>query len=104
MPIDDEVFSAVANSHRRQLLDLLLVEPQSVSSLATQFDMARPSVSEHLKVLRQAGLVSEQKKGRERIYSLDASRLQLVSDWLSPYERFWRGTLKDLHEYLNRNP
>lgn len=104
MPTDDEVFSAVANGHRRQLLDLLLHEPQSVSSLAAHFEMARPSVSEHLRVLRQAGLVTEEKRGRERIYSLDASQLHPVSEWLSPYEKFWRGTLKDLHNYLDRNP
>lgn len=104
MPTDDEVFSAVANGHRRQLLDLLLREPQSVSSLASHFDMARPSVSEHLKVLRHAGLVTEEKRGRERIYSLDAPRLQPVSEWLTPYEKFWRSTLKDLHKHLDSNP
>ncbi|HIW91264.1 MAG TPA: metalloregulator ArsR/SmtB family transcription factor [Candidatus Corynebacterium avicola] len=100
MPSTDEVFAAVANGHRRRLLDLLLREPQSVSSLAAHFDMARPSVSEHLRVLRNAGLVTEEKRGRERIYSLDAQKLEPLSEWLSPYEKFWRNTLKDLHNYL----
>ena len=104
MPTADDVFTAVANRHRRRLLDLLLVEPQSVSALAAQFDMRRPSVSEHLKVLKDAGLVSEERHGRERIYRVDAQRLRPVADWLSPYEIFWRETLKDLRDHLDNNP
>ncbi len=104
MPTVDDVFTAVANGHRRRLLDLLLDEPQSVSALAAHFDMRRPSVSEHLKVLKDAGLVSEERRGRERIYRVDAQRLRPVADWLSPYEVFWRETLKDLRDHLDRNP
>lgn len=102
MPTTNEVFVAVANNHQRQLLDLLH-EPQSVNSLAAHFDMARPSVSEHLSILRKAGLVTEEKRGRERIYSLNARQLEPVSDWLSPYEKFWRGTQKDLRNHLEKN-
>ncbi|MDP3890826.1 helix-turn-helix transcriptional regulator [Nocardioides sp.] len=75
----DDVFTAVANRHRRRLLDLLLDEPQSVSALAARFDMRRPGVSEHLKVLKDAGLVSEARHGRERIYRVDAERLRAVA-------------------------
>lgn len=104
MPTVDDVFTAVANRHRRRLLDLLLDEPQSVSALASRFDMRRPSVSEHLKVLKDAGLVTEERHGRERIYRVDAQRLRPVAEWLSPYELFWRDTLKDLRDHLDRNP
>lgn len=100
----DDVFTAVANRHRRRLLDLLLEEPQSVNALAARFDMRRPSVSEHLKFLKEAGLVSEERRGRERIYRVDPKRLQLVAEWLSPYEAFWRDALKDLRDHLDRNP
>ena len=104
MPTVDDVFAAVANGHRRRLLDLLLAEPQSVNALATHFQMRRPSVSEHLKVLKDAGLVSEERHGRERIYRVDAQELRPVAEWLSPYEVFWRETLKDLRNHLDRNP
>mgnify|MGYP002623530301 CR=1 FL=1 len=100
----DDVFAALANRHRRRLLDLLLDEPQSVNALAARFDMRRPSVSEHLKVLKDAGLVSEERRGRERIYRVDPERLRPVADWLSPYEAYWRGTLRSLRDHLDRNP
>lgn len=104
MPTADDVFTAVANRHRRRLLDLLLDAPQSVNTLAARFDMRRPSVSEHLKVLREAGLVTEQRRGRERIYHVDPERLRPLADWLRPYEAFWRDTLRDLRNHLDENP
>ncbi|KIP52864.1 ArsR/SmtB family transcription factor [Leucobacter komagatae] len=104
MPSPDDVFAAVANQHRRRMLDLLMVEPRSVSALASNFDMRRPSVSEHLKVLKDAGLVNEDRQGRERIYSVDPRTLRPVADWLSPYESFWRESLKDLSKHLDENP
>lgn len=63
--------------------------------------MRRPSLSEHLRVLREAGLVREERQGRNRVYSLEAEPLRVVSDWLSPYERYWRGKLGDLRDLLD---
>ncbi|MFD1829184.1 ArsR/SmtB family transcription factor [Streptomyces desertarenae] len=95
---EDRLFSALANPTRREVLRLLRVEgPQSVQRLADHFDMRRPSLSEHLKVLREAGLVSERRKGRERHYRLEAGPLSEVRDWLGPYERFWPEAVEDLH-------
>ncbi|WP_087015337.1 helix-turn-helix transcriptional regulator [Leucobacter sp. 7(1)] len=104
MPNPNDVFSAVGNPHRRRILDLLLTQPLSVGSLASSFEMSRPSVSEHLKVLKDAGLVSEERQGRERIYRVDPRTLRPVADWLSPYESFWRESLKDLREHLDTDP
>ncbi|MFE1857462.1 ArsR/SmtB family transcription factor [Streptomyces anandii] len=101
----DRVFAALANGARREVLRLLREEgPQPVQALADHFAMRRPSLSEHLKVLREAGLVSEQRSGRQRIYRLEASPLAEVQDWLHPYERFWRGRMKDLGALLDRMP
>ena len=101
----DRVFAALANATRRAVLRLLRDGgPQPVQALAAHFDMARPSLSEHLKVLRDAGLVSEQRSGRQRIYRLEAAPLAEVQDWLHPYERFWRDRLKGLGELLDRMP
>lgn len=97
----DELFAALANPARRELLRLLLDGPSTVNALAARFDMARPSVSEHLKVLRDAGLVAETKVGRERHYRLEAGPLMELAEWLHPYERFWRRKLADLRTLLD---
>ncbi|MCL7490802.1 MULTISPECIES: helix-turn-helix transcriptional regulator [Streptomyces] len=102
---EDRVFAALANGTRREVLRLLRERgPQPVQSLADHFDMRRPSLSEHLRVLREAGLVSEERVGRQRIYRLEAAPLAEVQDWLHPYERFWRDRLKGLGELLDRMP
>jgi DNA-binding transcriptional ArsR family regulator len=99
---DSPVFAAVASPARRQLLGLLLEHgPLPVQDLAAHFAMRRPSVSEHLRVLKDAGLVSERRTGRQRYYHLEPQPLQEVSQWLSPYERFWRQKLSGLRELLD---
>ncbi|MEV6873090.1 metalloregulator ArsR/SmtB family transcription factor [Amycolatopsis sp. NPDC051128] len=90
----DAVFPALANPARRRLLHLLLQGPQSVNSLAEHFDMARPSVSEHLKVLLVSGLVTTRKVGRERLYSLDQAPMRELSEWLHPYEAYWKERMR----------
>ncbi|MEV4071704.1 ArsR/SmtB family transcription factor [Nonomuraea fuscirosea] len=98
----DHVFTALASPARRELLRLLLDEgAQPAGRLAERFDMSRPSVSEHLKVLKDAGLVTESRRGRERHYRLEAGPLMEIRDWLSPYERFWRERLAGLVTLLD---
>ena len=101
MPVNDDVFAALANPARREVLRLLLDGPMAAGNLAERFTMARPSLSEHLRVLREAGLVSERRQGRNRVYTLDAAPLEEVSTWLSPYERFWRTKLANLRDLLD---
>ena len=96
----DDVFAALASPARREVLRLLLDGPRTVNDLASHFDMRRPSVSEHLRVLRSAGLVSERRAGRERRYQLDPRPLMEVRDWLDPYEQFWRDRLDALRDVL----
>jgi DNA-binding transcriptional ArsR family regulator len=84
----DDLFAALSSPARRELLRLLLDGTRTVNELASHFDTHRPSVSEHLKVLRDAGLVSERKVGRERHYRLEPEPLMELREWLSPYERF----------------
>lgn len=96
----DEVFAALASSPRREVLRLLLDGPRTVSDIASHFDMRRPSVSEHLRVLRTAALVSERKVGRERYYQLEPQPLIELREWLHPYERFWRERLTALRDVL----
>lgn len=101
-PAEDEIFAALASPVRREVLRLLREQgPQPVQDLASGFAMARPSFSEHLRVLREAGLVSERRDGRRRLYRLEAVPLARVRDWLDPYERFWRGRLTGLRDLLD---
>jgi DNA-binding transcriptional ArsR family regulator len=99
----DNVFAALASPARRELLNLLLGGPSTVNQLAAHFDMRRPSVSEHLKVLKDAGLVSERKAGRQRHYQLEPRPLMDLSEWLHPYERFWRDRMKALRQVLDED-
>jgi DNA-binding transcriptional ArsR family regulator len=99
----DQLFSALASPVRREVL-LMLRDggAQPVAQLAGRFDMARPSFSEHLRVLREAGLVDERKVGRQRLYRLEAVPLREVEAWLHPFERFWREKFSDLSDVLDR--
>ncbi|MGZ4660967.1 MAG: ArsR/SmtB family transcription factor [Arthrobacter sp.] len=97
----DLLFSALANPTRRDILFLLLRGSRTAGEIAEQFDMARPSVSEHMKVLLDRRLVSEQRDGRAIRYTLTPEPLADVASWLSPFEMFWRGRLKDLNTTLD---
>lgn len=99
-----DVFAAVANSTRRSILEAVRDEPRSVTELTELFDLSRPAVSEHLRVLRRAHLVREEPRGQRRIYHLDPAPLAELSDWLHPFERYWRGRLSNLSETLDDLP
>lgn len=98
-----DVFAAIADPTRRRLLELVTRGDQPVNSLAAAFPMSRPAVSQHLRVLREAGLVTERKIGRERYYRLRPEPLREVSDWMSHYEQFWRERLDRLGVELEGN-
>jgi DNA-binding transcriptional ArsR family regulator len=95
-----DVFDAIASPVRRALLDVLAGGARSVHDLAAPFEMSRPAVSQHLRVLREAGLVAEERVGRERHYRLDARPLRAVADWTGHYERFWLRHARLLRELL----
>jgi DNA-binding transcriptional ArsR family regulator len=94
----DCVFVALANPVRRQLLEILIRQQLSAGELSERFDLSRPAVAEHLKVLRDAGLVAGEVQGRRRIYRLTAEPLAELDRWLHPFEKFWRGRLAALAE------
>ncbi len=100
-----DVFSALANPVRRRILILLREGPQAVNELAGEFELGRPAVSEHLQVLRRAGLVREEHRGQRRYYHLEAGPLAEVEDWLHPFERYWRRHMRSLRHVLDEeNP
>jgi DNA-binding transcriptional ArsR family regulator len=97
---EPDVFAAISHPVRRRMLDLLIETARPVNALAGHFQVSRPAVSQHLRVLLDAGLVTEQRHGRERRYRLVPARLGPVRDWIAHYERFWD---EHLTKYLPRN-
>lgn len=95
-----DVFGAISHPARRRMLDLLLEADHSVNAIAGHFEMSRPAVSQHLRVLLDSGLVTEQRHGRERRYHLVPERLGPVREWLAHYERFWDDRLERLQKHL----
>lgn len=100
-PIDTSPFRAVADGTRRRILDLLGDEERSVNELLEQFEISQPALSQHLRVLRDAGLVTVRRDGRRRIYALDPRPLRQVHDWVAHYERFWDDELQALGRFLD---
>lgn len=98
---EPDVFGAISHPARRRMLDLLAQADHSVGALAAHFDMSRPAVSQHLRVLLDAGLVTEQRHGRERHYHLVPDRLGPVREWVAQYERFWDERLGRLQKLLS---
>ncbi|MGH7001872.1 MAG: ArsR/SmtB family transcription factor [Stellaceae bacterium] len=97
----EEIFYAIADPQRRRLLDLLAGGEFAAQALARRFDISFAAVSQHLKVLLEAGLVSRRAEGRRRIYRLAPDKLRVVDDWTGGYRKFWRSRLKRLGEYLD---
>jgi DNA-binding transcriptional ArsR family regulator len=95
-----DAFTAIAHPTRRQLLDLLVAGEQSVSQLADHFPVTRPAISQHLKVLLDAGLASERREGRERLYRLEPEPLKDLDEWLERYRQLWHARLDRLDDYL----
>lgn len=99
MPATD-VFGAIANPVRREILDLLREGPRPAGEIAGRFDQNRPAVSEHLQVLRSVGLVESEVVGRQRIYQLTPQSLSQIERWLQPFEGYWRRRLRALEQTL----
>lgn len=95
-----DVFRAIADPTRRAILDRLRAGPAPVNTLAEDFSQSRPAISKHLRVLREAALVSEQRSGRERFYQLEPQRLQPIASWIEGYRGFWLTSLNNLKRFL----
>jgi DNA-binding transcriptional ArsR family regulator len=97
---DSDIFRAIADPTRRAILDRLRAGPAPVNELAAAFEQSRPAISKHLRVLREARLVSEHRNGRERVYQLRPAPLQTVVGWVEGYRSFWQQNLTQLKRYL----
>jgi DNA-binding transcriptional ArsR family regulator len=95
-----DVFNAVADVHRREILDVLIAGEKPVGAIVDDLSMSQPQVSKHLRVLSEVGLVSCRAEGRRRLYQLEPERLRPVQDWVARYEQAINDRLDRLDDYL----
>jgi len=102
--LETQVFRALADPSRRQILDRLVAGDASVNELASGFSTSRPAISRHLRVLREATLVVERREGRRRIYSVNPQPMSHADAWLGKYRVFWAARLQALKAMLEAQP
>jgi DNA-binding transcriptional ArsR family regulator len=95
-----DVFNAVAEARRREILDALMAGEKAVGAIVNDLSMSQPQVSKHLRVLSEVGLVSCRAEGRRRLYSLEPERLRPMHEWLAKYEQAWNERLDRMDDYL----
>ena len=95
-----DVFNAIAEPQRREILVLLRAGERPVTEVARELGIAQPGASKHLRVLREVGLARDRKAGKQRRYGLDARGLRLVHEWTGGFERFWNESFDRLDAYV----
>src|SRR5919109_4106132 len=88
-----DVFNAIGETHRREILDTLIAGEKAVGAIVTDLSMSQPQVSKHLRVLSEVGLVRSRAEGRRRLYSLEPAHLRPMHEWLAKYEQAWNERL-----------
>jgi DNA-binding transcriptional ArsR family regulator len=97
---DSGVYHAIADPTRRAILDRLQTGALAVNEIASRFEVSRPAISRHLRVLHQAHLVLEAREGRNRVYRLNPEPLRELDRWLDQYRRFWAVNLLNLKRHI----
>ena len=103
-PANEDLFRAIADPNRRQILDRLKEGECDVSGLVGVLGLSQPAVSQHLRILLGVGLVHARKEGRRRIYRADPAPLLAIYEWVSQYEQFWLSRLSALESFLKEDP
>ena len=98
-----DVFQAIADPTRREILNLLARESLNLNSVAEKFHSSRPAISKHIKILLECGLITIKQQGRERYCNAQLHKLKEVVDWTGQYSQFWDKKLSNLQTYLAKN-
>lgn len=96
-----DVFQAIADPTRRDILHLLASQSLNLNAVADKFPISRPAISKHIKILTECGLIEIKQQGRERFCEAKLSNLNEVSQWVEQYRKFWTDKLDSLELYLN---
>lgn len=95
-----DVFQAIADPTRREIINLLASRSYNLNSVVSKFDVSRPAIAKHLRILTECGLVETREEGREKFFEAKLKGLQEVSDWTDRYKAFWTSKLDALGEFL----
>lgn len=95
-----DVFQAIADSTRREIIQLLAHQQLNLNAVAANFDISRPAISKHIKILTECGLLIIQQQGRERYCQANLGKLKEVQDWIAQYSVFWDNKLQALNNFL----
>jgi len=96
-----DVFQAIADPTRREIIGLLAHKSLTLNGVAENFEISRPAISKHIKILTECGLVIIKQQGRERFCAVDFNRLKEVAEWVTQYRRFWNEKLDALGSFLD---
>ncbi|QEL01390.1 winged helix-turn-helix transcriptional regulator [Olivibacter sp. LS-1] len=96
-----DVFQAIADPTRRAIIQLIAKQPLNLNTVADRFDISRPAVSKHIRILTECGLITIHQKGRERFCNANLRSLKEVSEWVEKYRTFWNDRLDTLEDLLN---
>ena len=97
-----DVFQAIADPTRREIICMIAQKPLNVNSVAGNFDVSRTAIYKHVKILTECGLIVVKQHGRERYYEAKLQKLNEVTDWIEQYRKFWNTKLDSLEAYLNK--
>ena len=97
-----DVFQAIADPTRRQIINLIAHESLNLNSVAERFKVSRPAISKHIKILTECGLITIHPQGRERFCEAKLDKLNEVSEWVEKYKQFWESKLDGLEAYLEK--
>lgn len=97
-----DVFQAIADPTRREIIGMLANQSLNLNNVADQFDISRPAISKHIKILTECGLVTITQQGRERYCHADFGKLKQVADWTAKYQKFWTEKLDALGAFLEK--
>jgi DNA-binding transcriptional ArsR family regulator len=95
-----DVFNAIAEAHRREVLDVLITGEKPVGAIVNELSLSQPQISKHLRVLSEVGLVTCRAEGRRRLYRLEPARLRPLREWLAKYEHAWNDRMDRMNDYL----
>ena len=95
-----DVFQAIADPTRRDIIDLLSKEPMNLNAISEHFDITRPAISNHIRILNECGIIVIEQIGRERFCRIQPDHLKQVSDWAGKYEKLWARKIDSFEKYI----
>jgi len=97
-----DVFQAIADPTRRQIINLIANKSMNLNAITDNFDISRPAISNHIKILHECGIISIEQIGRERYCKIQSTNLREVAGWVEPFRELWEQKLDSFEQYLNK--